>query len=93
MKMSPPRQTGLINRGAVRPQTPHRLPRQAFGGNFQYGLAAASTGKTTHLNFFLDDYMPSVKPTTQESAPLRHEYRNSLGQSARKRRKAFRQSP
>jgi hypothetical protein len=26
------RRTGLM--GAVRPQTPHRSPRQAFGGNF-----------------------------------------------------------
>jgi hypothetical protein len=48
------KRTGLM--GAVRPQTPHRSPRQAFGGNFQYGLPAASAGKrwkTTHLNFFL----------------------------------------
>jgi hypothetical protein len=37
----------------VRPQTPHRSPRQAFGGNFQNGLPAASAEKTTHLNFFL----------------------------------------
>ena len=46
--------------GAVRPQTPHRSPRQAFGGNFQYGLPAASAEKTTHLNFFLHDYMPEI---------------------------------
>ena len=40
--------------GAVRPQTPHRSPRQAFGGNFQYGLPAASAEKTSHIyNFFL----------------------------------------
>ena len=25
--------------GAVRPQTPHRSPRQAFGGNWESGLA------------------------------------------------------
>ena len=43
VKMNAPRQTGLM--GAVRPQTPHRSPRQAFGGNFQYGLPAASAQK------------------------------------------------
>ena len=57
MKMSPPRQTGLL--GAVRPQTPHRSPWQAFGGNFQHGLPAASSGKTnTPKLFSLHDYMP-----------------------------------
>ena len=29
--------TGLM--GAVRPQTPHRSPRQAFGGNFCKGAS------------------------------------------------------
>jgi hypothetical protein len=38
--------------GAVRPQTPHRSPRQAFGGNFQYGLPAASLEKIKTTKLF-----------------------------------------
>jgi hypothetical protein len=51
MKMDPLTQTNLM--GALRPQTPHRLPRQAFGGNFQYGLPAASLEKIKTNELFL----------------------------------------
>jgi hypothetical protein len=55
--MSGSKPTDLL--GAVRPQTPHRSPRQAFGGNFQLGLPVASAGKTnTPKLFSLHDYMP-----------------------------------
>ena len=37
--------------GAVRPQTPYRSPRQAFGGN--PGVPACGRRKTTRINFLL----------------------------------------
>ena len=45
VKMNPPRQTGLM--GAVRPQTPHRSPRQAFGGNFTKACLRQAIEKKT----------------------------------------------
>jgi hypothetical protein len=43
--------------GAVRPQTPHRSPRQAFGGNFSKGRFASQlekmeTGWAVHPDCF-----------------------------------------
>jgi hypothetical protein len=45
-------QTGLM--GAMRPQSPHRSPRQAFGGNFKPAPKKTQLPKRKNLN----DYMP-----------------------------------
>ena len=53
--------TGLM--GAVRPQTPHRSPRQVFGGNPR--MAACDRLKAAYSLFALYDYMPVFRgPST-----------------------------
>jgi hypothetical protein len=57
--MSGSKPTDLL--GAVRPQTPHRSPRQAFGGTSNLACLRQAQEKPTRLSFFsLHDYMPEI---------------------------------
>jgi hypothetical protein len=48
--------------GAVRPQTPHRSPRQAFGGNISKGRFAPSTTPHVKLNASRSCFIVLTKP-------------------------------
>jgi hypothetical protein len=67
-------QTGLM--GAMRPQSPHRSPRQAFGGNFKPApKKKLNSPKEKNLN----DYMPVFRGLFHFRKGMRRETESRMG--------------